>query len=130
MQQLEQLPFHWRQQRSLIWESIYLKDATARFKSMAGGYNWITADTYNLQTLCPYETVAYGYSEICDVFTLKSGRVSSTASTCKSRVTMASNRQLAAVLILVTLKGCMPDFRVTCTTCLQDPPRLMLLSMG
>lgn len=36
---------------SLIWENIYLKDATARFKSMAGGYNWTVADSYNLQTL-------------------------------------------------------------------------------
>jgi hypothetical protein len=56
---------------SLVWENIYLKDATARFKSMAGGYNWTVADTYNLQTICPYETVAYGYSEICDVFTFE-----------------------------------------------------------
>ena len=45
---------------SLIWEGIYLKDATERFKSMAGGYNWTTADTYNAQTICPYETVAVG----------------------------------------------------------------------
>ena len=56
---------------SLIWEGIYLADATARFKSMAGGYNWTVADTYNAQTLCPYETVAYGYSEWCDLFTFE-----------------------------------------------------------
>jgi hypothetical protein len=33
---------------SRIWENIYLKDATERFKSQAGGYNWTVADTYNV----------------------------------------------------------------------------------
>lgn len=33
---------------SLVWENIYLKNATARLKAMAGGYNWTVADTYNV----------------------------------------------------------------------------------
>ncbi len=32
---------------SLIWENIYLADATKRLKALAGGYNWTVADTYN-----------------------------------------------------------------------------------
>ncbi len=35
---------------SLIWEATYLKNATARLKQLAGGYNWTTADTYNVST--------------------------------------------------------------------------------
>lgn len=33
---------------SLIWEDIYLKNATARLKNLAGGYNWTVDDTYNV----------------------------------------------------------------------------------
>ena len=44
---------------SLIWENMYLADATQRFRSMSGDYNWTVADSYNAQTLCPYETVAF-----------------------------------------------------------------------
>ena len=53
---------------SMIWESTYLKDATARFNALSSGYNWTAADVYNAQTLCPYETVAFGYSSFCDLF--------------------------------------------------------------
>lgn len=31
---------------SLVWENIYLKNATARLKSMAGGYNWTVAGMF------------------------------------------------------------------------------------
>ena len=54
---------------SAIWEAIYLQNATARFQQLAGGFNWTLSDTYNAQTLCPYETVAFGYSAFCDLFT-------------------------------------------------------------
>ncbi|EXJ54700.1 hypothetical protein A1O7_10041 [Cladophialophora yegresii CBS 114405] len=54
---------------SVIWENIYLADATKRLKALAGGYNWTVADSYNAQTLCPYEHVAFGYSQWCDLFT-------------------------------------------------------------
>lgn len=54
---------------SLYWESIYLADATKRLRQYTGNYDWTVADSYNAQTLCPYETVAYGYSNWCDLFT-------------------------------------------------------------
>ena len=56
---------------SVVWENIYLKDATQRLKKLSGSYNWTVADTYNAQTMCPYETVAYGYSAFCDLFTFE-----------------------------------------------------------
>ncbi|KAL9115209.1 MAG: hypothetical protein Q9227_001003 [Pyrenula ochraceoflavens] len=56
---------------SLVWENIYLADAAKRFNSMVTGYNLTIRDVYNLQTLCPYEEVAFGYSQICDLFTFE-----------------------------------------------------------
>lgn len=32
-------------------------------------FNWTIQDTYAAQTMCPYETVAYGFSRFCDLFT-------------------------------------------------------------
>ena len=49
--------------------ATYLANATQRFRSMAGGFNWTVQDTYAAQELCPYETVAFGYSEFCNLFT-------------------------------------------------------------
>ena len=49
--------------------ATYLANATQRFKSMAGGFNWTVQDTYAAQELCPYETVGLGYSQFCDLFT-------------------------------------------------------------
>lgn len=54
---------------SNIWIETYLANATERFRQYSGDYNWTASDSYNLQTLCPYETVAYGYSVFCDLFT-------------------------------------------------------------
>ncbi|CAD6441603.1 8926fcdd-b63d-483b-9cd4-31b3012d394b [Sclerotinia trifoliorum] len=52
------------------WVAVYLKDATTRFQSMVSPeFNWTVTDTYAAQTLCPYETVAFGYSAFCDLFT-------------------------------------------------------------
>ncbi|KAK8079391.1 histidine phosphatase superfamily [Apiospora hydei] len=51
------------------WEHVYLKDATERLRKFTGNYEWTIADSYNAQTLCPYETVAYGFSRWCDLFT-------------------------------------------------------------
>ncbi len=51
------------------WVSIYLQDATKRFQEMITGFDWTIEDTYAAQNLCPYETVAYGYSVFCDLFT-------------------------------------------------------------
>ncbi|KIW14294.1 hypothetical protein PV08_07076 [Exophiala spinifera] len=54
---------------SLIWENIYLANATKRLRAFSGSYNWTVADSYNAQTLCPYEEVAFGYSHWCELFT-------------------------------------------------------------
>ena len=54
---------------SQIWEKKYLANAITRFQSLTKGYNWTTSAIYNAQTLCPYETVAFGYSAFCDLFT-------------------------------------------------------------
>lgn len=36
---------------------------------MTDGFEWTPLDVYAAQTMCPYETVAYGYSKFCDLFT-------------------------------------------------------------
>ncbi|KAL9620626.1 MAG: hypothetical protein Q9160_004880 [Pyrenula sp. 1 TL-2023] len=55
---------------SLTWEGIYLADAVQRFNSLVtGSYKFTTADVYNMQTLCPYEEVAFGFSQFCTLFT-------------------------------------------------------------
>lgn len=36
---------------------------------MVTGHNFSSADVYNIQMLCPYETVAFGFSHFCDLFT-------------------------------------------------------------
>ena len=56
---------------SIIWEGIYLANATARFNAMSPGFNWTVAQVYAAQGLCPYETVAFGYSQFCELFTFQ-----------------------------------------------------------
>ncbi|GFP53820.1 hypothetical protein ACSS6W_001432 [Trichoderma asperelloides] len=51
------------------WIDTYLQDALKRFQGMTEGFNWTINDVYNAQTMCPYETVAYGFSMFCDLFT-------------------------------------------------------------
>lgn len=51
------------------WNKKYLADATDRLKKQAGNYDWSVNDTYHAQTMCPYETVAVGYSHFCSLFT-------------------------------------------------------------
>ncbi|CUA67235.1 3-phytase A [Rhizoctonia solani] len=51
------------------WGAIYLKDAVARFKSMAPEVDWSHEDAHAAQKMCAYETVALGYSEFCGLFT-------------------------------------------------------------
>ena len=36
---------------------------------MTEGFEWTVDDVYNAQTMCPYETVAYGFSMFCNLFT-------------------------------------------------------------
>ena len=58
---------------SAEYRNTYLVNATQRLQAMSGGdsalYKWNTTTAYAAQTLCPYETVAYGYSAFCDLFT-------------------------------------------------------------
>lgn len=54
---------------SAQWASIYLANATARLAPLATGFNWTVTDSYNAQSLCAYETVAFGYSAFCGLFT-------------------------------------------------------------
>lgn len=54
---------------SVVWQNIYLKEATDRLNKSSGNYEWTVQDSYNAQILCPYETVAYGYSRFCELFT-------------------------------------------------------------
>ncbi|KAG4430431.1 hypothetical protein IFR05_014086 [Cadophora sp. M221] len=51
------------------WVKVYLKDATERLRPLIQGFEWTVEDTYAAQNMCPYETVAYGYSVFCDLFT-------------------------------------------------------------
>ncbi|KAK2590509.1 hypothetical protein QQS21_011812 [Conoideocrella luteorostrata] len=45
--------------------------AQTRFQAMTEGFTWTIEDVYAAQTMCPYETVAYGFSKFCDLFTYK-----------------------------------------------------------
>ena len=55
---------------SAEWQGVYLVNATSRLQAMSGdSYKWNTSSTYAAQTICPYETVAFGYSAWCDLFT-------------------------------------------------------------
>ena len=54
---------------SQLWQSIYLANATERLREFSGTREWSLTDSYNAQTLCPYETVAFGYSRFCELFT-------------------------------------------------------------
>ncbi|KAH7256949.1 histidine phosphatase superfamily [Fusarium tricinctum] len=51
------------------WYEKYLKDATDRFNDVTEGFTWTPADVWAAQSMCPYETVAYGFSMFCDLFT-------------------------------------------------------------
>ncbi|KAK2923139.1 Histidine phosphatase superfamily, clade-2 [Fusarium oxysporum f. sp. vasinfectum] len=51
------------------WVEIYLQDANSRFNNMTDGFKWTLADVYAAQKMCPFETVAYGSSRFCDLFT-------------------------------------------------------------
>ncbi|KAL8724074.1 MAG: hypothetical protein Q9181_006998, partial [Wetmoreana brouardii] len=54
---------------SMVWENIYLQNATKRLQALSPDFKFNVSDVYNMQTLCPYETVAFGYSAFCDLFT-------------------------------------------------------------
>lgn len=43
--------------------------AQTRLQAMTENFNWTIEDVYAAQTMCPYETVSYGFSKFCDLFT-------------------------------------------------------------
>jgi hypothetical protein len=51
------------------WYTKYLADATTRLRKLASGFDWTAQDSYNAQSLCAYETVAFGFSSFCGLFT-------------------------------------------------------------
>jgi len=51
------------------WYTKYLADATIRLRDLAPGFDWTVEDSYNAQSLCAYETVAFGFSPFCALFT-------------------------------------------------------------
>ncbi|KAL1957422.1 hypothetical protein VTO42DRAFT_5990 [Malbranchea cinnamomea] len=51
------------------WKEKYLANATRRLRQYSGKYNWSVNDTLYAQTMCPYETVALGFSPFCLLFT-------------------------------------------------------------
>ncbi|KAK4231796.1 3-phytase A [Podospora fimiseda] len=51
-----------------IWIHNYLQNATARLSSLVEGFEWTIEDSYAAQTMCSYETVAYGFSRFCSLF--------------------------------------------------------------
>lgn len=52
-----------------VFYKEYLLDATARIQGLVSGLDWTIDDTFAAQNMCPYETVAYGYSAFCNLFT-------------------------------------------------------------
>lgn len=53
------------------WINIYLKNRTTTLKELSGSYNWTATDSHNAQALCVYETISFGYSQFCQLFTYK-----------------------------------------------------------
>ena len=51
------------------WNKIYLNDAVGRLNAMTTGFKWTHKDAWNAQSLCAYETVSFGYSAFCSLFT-------------------------------------------------------------
>ncbi|MCJ1271958.1 hypothetical protein MMC22_011863 [Lobaria immixta] len=54
---------------SVVWQGKYLPKAVQRFQKLSTGFTWNVTSVYYAQALCPYETVAFGYSAFCDLFT-------------------------------------------------------------
>lgn len=53
------------------WEQIFLANKTEEFAKLVKGVTWTIADTSALMTLCPYETIAHGYSSFCTLFSMQ-----------------------------------------------------------
>ncbi|KAE9404951.1 phosphoglycerate mutase-like protein [Gymnopus androsaceus JB14] len=51
------------------WAETYLVDTRKRLQASLQGYELSIEDTYTMQMMCAYETVAIGYSKFCELFT-------------------------------------------------------------
>ncbi|KAL0070525.1 hypothetical protein AAF712_002358 [Marasmius tenuissimus] len=51
------------------WANKYLASARKRLQKNLSGYELTIEDTYTMQQMCAYETVAIGYSKFCELFT-------------------------------------------------------------
>ncbi|KAF8894811.1 histidine phosphatase superfamily [Infundibulicybe gibba] len=51
------------------WVAIYLEKARTRLQAQISGLELTIEDIYMMQQMCPYETVALGYSKFCELFT-------------------------------------------------------------
>ncbi|CAG8960006.1 hypothetical protein HYFRA_00013194 [Hymenoscyphus fraxineus] len=56
---------------SSAWQTKYLQNATARINNLVEGLVFETKDIYAMQTMCPYEFAAFGYSPFCKLFTFE-----------------------------------------------------------
>lgn len=56
--------------RSKQWINTYLQDAAVRLQTILPGYaNFSASDAFAFQSLCSFETAAYGSSLFCELFT-------------------------------------------------------------
>ncbi|KAJ9106890.1 hypothetical protein QFC20_003898 [Naganishia adeliensis] len=58
-------------QRLSVWENHFLKDAQKRLNKLIDGYEFTILDAKDFMEMCPYETVALGYSSFCNLFTVE-----------------------------------------------------------
>ena len=65
-------------QASKRWQEIYLANATQRLQALSpsvpnsdANLTWTPHLLFSLQQLCPYETIAQGFSHFCTLFTYK-----------------------------------------------------------
>jgi len=53
------------------WAGKYLAEARKRLNGQLHGLELTIEDVYTMQQMCPYETVAIGYSKFCELFTVE-----------------------------------------------------------
>jgi len=53
------------------WVEKYLEAARERLNAQLDGIKLNAEDVYAMQMMCPYETVALGYSKFCELFTVE-----------------------------------------------------------
>ena len=54
---------------SVAWQAVYLVDTHQRLQSQIQGFHFSISDIHDLQSLCPCETIALGFSQFYTFFT-------------------------------------------------------------